>query len=111
VSEPTYEPNDTHVSPESERLLPRHDSNRESCSERNKQAKKIKNSNVLCEACRASFCHKMLQISLLYTGLTRAKKLAILVGPTKAIGLAIKRVIDRQRYTALVQHGIEKGRN
>ena len=43
----------------------------------------------------------LLSRNLLYTGLTRAKKLAILVGPTKAIGLAIKRVIDRQRYTAL----------
>jgi exodeoxyribonuclease V alpha subunit len=43
----------------------------------------------------------LLSRNLLYTGLTRAKKLAILVGPTKAIGLAIKGVIDRQRYTAL----------
>jgi exodeoxyribonuclease V alpha subunit len=43
----------------------------------------------------------LLSRNLLYTGLTRAKQLAILVGPTKAIGLAIKRVIDRQRYTAL----------
>jgi len=39
--------------------------------------------------------------NLVYTGLTRAKKLAILVGPTKAIGISIKRVTDRQRYTAL----------
>jgi exodeoxyribonuclease V alpha subunit len=38
-----------------------------------------------------------------YTGLTRAKQLAILVGPTKAIGLAVKRVMDRQRYTALAE--------
>jgi exodeoxyribonuclease V alpha subunit len=43
----------------------------------------------------------LLNRNLLYTGLTRAKQLAILVGPTKAIGLAIKRVTDRQRYTAL----------
>jgi exodeoxyribonuclease V alpha subunit len=43
----------------------------------------------------------LLSRNLLYTGLTRAKELAILVGPTKAIGLAIKQVIDRQRYTAL----------
>jgi len=43
----------------------------------------------------------LLSRNLLYTGLTRAKQLAILVGPTKAIGLAIKRVTDRQRYTAL----------
>ncbi len=43
----------------------------------------------------------LLSRNLLYTGLTRAKQLAILVGPTKPIGLAIKRVTDRQRYTAL----------
>ncbi len=43
----------------------------------------------------------LLSRNLVYTGLTRAKQLAILVGPTKAIGLAVKRVMDRQRYTAL----------
>jgi exodeoxyribonuclease V alpha subunit len=43
----------------------------------------------------------LLSRNLLYTGLTRAKQLAILVGPTKAIGLSIKRIMDRQRYTAL----------
>jgi exodeoxyribonuclease V alpha subunit len=43
----------------------------------------------------------LLSRNLLYTGLTRAKQLAILVGPPRAIGLAIKRVTDRQRYTAL----------
>lgn len=43
----------------------------------------------------------LLSRNLLYTGLTRAKQLAIVVGPTKAIGLAVNRVMDRQRYTAL----------
>jgi exodeoxyribonuclease V alpha subunit len=43
----------------------------------------------------------LLSRNLLYTGLTRAKQLSILVGSTKAIGLAVKRVMDRQRYTAL----------
>jgi exodeoxyribonuclease V alpha subunit len=43
----------------------------------------------------------LLSRNLVYTGLTRAKQRAILVGPTKAIGLAIGRVMDRQRYTAL----------
>jgi exodeoxyribonuclease V alpha subunit len=43
----------------------------------------------------------LLSRNLVYTGLTRAKRLAVLIGPTKAIGLAIKRVMDRQRYTAL----------
>lgn len=43
----------------------------------------------------------LLSRNLVYTGLTRAKQLAILVGSTKAIGISIKRVMDRQRYTAL----------
>jgi exodeoxyribonuclease V alpha subunit len=45
--------------------------------------------------------YMLLSRNLLYTGLTRAKKLAILVGPGKAIGMAIHRVNDRKRYTAL----------
>jgi len=47
--------------------------------------------------------------NLLYTGLTRAKQLAILVGPTKAIGFAMNRVMDRQRYTALADR-LKNGR-
>jgi exodeoxyribonuclease V alpha subunit len=43
----------------------------------------------------------LLSRNLLYTGLTRAKQLAILIGPAKAIGVATKRAVDRQRYTAL----------
>lgn len=45
--------------------------------------------------------YMLLSRNLLYTGLTRAKQLAILIGPAKAIGVATKRVMDRQRYTAL----------
>jgi len=45
----------------------------------------------------------LLSRNLIYTGLTRAKERAILVGPTKAIGTACRRVLDRQRYTALAQ--------
>ncbi len=45
--------------------------------------------------------YTLLSRNLLYTGLTRAKQLAVLIGPTKAIGLSIKRVMDRRRYTAL----------
>ena len=43
----------------------------------------------------------MLSRNLIYTGLTRAKKLAIVVGTTKAIGLAVRQVKDQQRYTYL----------
>jgi exodeoxyribonuclease V alpha subunit len=45
----------------------------------------------------------MLSRNLLYTGLTRARKLAILVGPQKAIALAVRQVKDQQRYTLLDQ--------
>ena len=45
----------------------------------------------------------MLSRNLLYTGLTRAKQLAILVGSPKAIGLAVKQVKDQERYTLLAQ--------
>jgi exodeoxyribonuclease V alpha subunit len=43
----------------------------------------------------------MLSRNLFYTGLTRARKLAIIVVESKAIGLAVKQVSDRQRYTYL----------
>jgi exodeoxyribonuclease V alpha subunit len=40
--------------------------------------------------------YMLLSRNLLYTGLTCAKLFAILIGPTKAIGVATKRVMDRQ---------------
>jgi exodeoxyribonuclease V alpha subunit len=43
----------------------------------------------------------MLSRNLIYTGLTRAKQLAIVVGTQKAIGLAVRQVKDQQRYTLL----------
>lgn len=51
--------------------------------------------------------YMMISRNLLYTGLTRARKLAILVGPQKAIGLAVKQVKDRERYT-LLNHRLVK---
>lgn len=45
----------------------------------------------------------MLSRNLLYTGLTRAGQLAILVGSPKAIGLATGQVKDQERYTLLAQ--------
>jgi exodeoxyribonuclease V alpha subunit len=44
---------------------------------------------------------KMLHRNLIYTGLTRAKKMAILVGNRKALVLAIKNVDNKKRQTAL----------
>jgi exodeoxyribonuclease V alpha subunit len=43
----------------------------------------------------------MLSRNLIYTGLTRAKQLAIVIGSSKAIGLAVKQVNQQQRYTRL----------
>jgi exodeoxyribonuclease V alpha subunit len=45
--------------------------------------------------------YPLLSRNLAYTGLTQAKKLSIMIGPIMAIGISIKRMIDRQRYTAL----------
>ncbi len=45
----------------------------------------------------------MLSRNLIYTGLTRAKQLAIVVGTQKAIALAVRQVKDQQRYTLLDQ--------
>ena len=43
----------------------------------------------------------MLSRNLFYTGLTRAKKLALIVGSSKAIAIAVKQVKQQQRYTKL----------
>jgi exodeoxyribonuclease V alpha subunit len=45
----------------------------------------------------------MLSRNLIYTGLTRTQKLAIVVGPQKAIHLAIEQVKHRKRYTLLAE--------
>jgi exodeoxyribonuclease V alpha subunit len=44
---------------------------------------------------------KMLFRNLIYTGLTRAKKLAIFVGSRKALALAIRNMDNRKRQTAV----------
>jgi exodeoxyribonuclease V alpha subunit len=43
----------------------------------------------------------MLSRNLVYTGLTRAKKLAIVIGSQKALAIAVKQRNERQRYTRL----------
>ncbi|MEM9090829.1 MAG: ATP-dependent RecD-like DNA helicase [Cyanobacteria bacterium P01_F01_bin.53] len=45
----------------------------------------------------------MLNRNLLYTGLTRAKKLAVLLGPKKSIGIAVRQTQAKQRYTLLAK--------
>jgi exodeoxyribonuclease V alpha subunit len=43
----------------------------------------------------------MLQRNLIYTGLTRAKKLAIFIGSKKALAFAVKNNVSISRQTAL----------
>ena len=45
----------------------------------------------------------MLQRSLIYTGVTRGKRLVIMVGESKALGMAIRQTSSRRRWTGLVQ--------
>lgn len=45
--------------------------------------------------------YMMLQRNLLYTAITRAKKLVILIGTRKAIAIAVRNVKNNERHTAL----------
>jgi exodeoxyribonuclease V alpha subunit len=53
--------------------------------------------------------YMMLTRNLFYTGLTRAKKLAIVVGAKKAISLAVRSTDDQLRYTRLKQRLLQAG--
>ena len=50
---------------------------------------------------------KLLHRNLLYTGVTRGKKLVILVGMKKALGIAVKNDEVKKRYTGLQQALLE----
>ena len=45
--------------------------------------------------------YMMLERNLLYTGITRGKQLVVLVGQRKAIGMAVRGVKDRRRWSKL----------
>jgi exodeoxyribonuclease V alpha subunit len=45
----------------------------------------------------------MLSRNLIHTGLTQAKKLAIIVGSKKAIGMAVRSINHKPHYTRLEQ--------
>ena len=47
--------------------------------------------------------YAMLQRNLLYTGVTRGRRLVVLVGQKKAIAIAVKNVSGRQRWSKLAQ--------
>ena len=45
--------------------------------------------------------YAMLQRNLIYTGVTRGKKLVVLVGQTRAVAIAVKNVSGRRRWSKL----------
>ena len=45
--------------------------------------------------------YMMLQRNLLYTGVTRGKRLVILLGQKKAVAIAVKNVSGRRRWSKL----------
>jgi exodeoxyribonuclease V alpha subunit len=49
----------------------------------------------------------MLQHNLLYTGITRGKRLVVLVGQRKAVAIAVKNVSGRQRWSKLDEWLVE----
>ncbi|MBB1493269.1 ATP-binding domain-containing protein, partial [Paracoccus sp. MC1854] len=47
--------------------------------------------------------YAMLQRNLLYTGVTRGRKLVVLVGQRKAVAIAVGSVAGRRRWTKLAE--------
>ena len=45
--------------------------------------------------------YAMLQRNLIYTGVTRGKKIVLLVGQRKVVAIAVKNVAGRQRWSKL----------
>ena len=55
--------------------------------------------------------YMMLQRNLLYTGMTRAKKLMILIGSHKAVSMAVRNSVREPRHTLLPERLKEAFRN
>ena len=51
----------------------------------------------------------MLRRNLLYTGLTRGKRLVVLVGQRKAVGIAVRGVQGRRRWSKLKEQLMMEG--
>jgi exodeoxyribonuclease V alpha subunit len=45
--------------------------------------------------------YAMLQRNLLYTGITRGKRLVVLVGQKKAVAIAVRNISSRRRWSKL----------
>jgi exodeoxyribonuclease V alpha subunit len=54
--------------------------------------------------------YMLLQRNLVYTGITRAKRLLVVVGQRKALGLAVRNDQSRKRYSGLLSSLKETGR-
>jgi exodeoxyribonuclease V alpha subunit len=50
---------------------------------------------------RAGISYALLQRNLLYTGVTRGKRLVVLVGQKKAVAIAVRNVSGRRRWSKL----------
>jgi UvrD-like helicase C-terminal domain len=48
--------------------------------------------------------YAMLQRNLLYTGVTRGKRLVVLVGQKKAVAIAVRNVSGRRRWSQLLTY-------
>jgi len=46
--------------------------------------------------------YMLLERNLIYTGITRAKRLLVVVGQTKALGIAVRNDRSRKRYSGLL---------
>jgi exodeoxyribonuclease V alpha subunit len=57
------------------------------------------------EACDllTQYDYTMLQRNLLYTGVTRGKRLVVLVGQKKAIAIAVRNISGRRRWSKLAE--------
>jgi exodeoxyribonuclease V alpha subunit len=53
--------------------------------------------------------YMLLQRNLIYTGITRGKKLVILIGQRKALGIAVKNNRMENRFSGLLQRLIASG--
>jgi exodeoxyribonuclease V alpha subunit len=47
--------------------------------------------------------YTMLQRNLLYTGVTRGKRLVVLIGQKKAVAIAVRNVSGRRRWSKLAE--------
>ena len=47
--------------------------------------------------------YMMLRRNLLYTGITRGRKLVVLVGQKQAVGMAVKRTVETRRWSKLAE--------